>query len=210
MPNPFTPPHQTYLDVIQQQDKTKCEIIKINNQENTQSIKSNDQSIRISNAPDLSINSPIKQQSSTDKSYGESTSPPKITTSNLQLPSQIISEELATKNMWTKVEQTKQPIKSQQVESTPVCTNSESSHGRSKQIQKPPDVLNYNKLGGNLASTTELLQTEEPLVDNLTIQHIANQCSVYSASDGIDCKVDFDLSKSTVKCLQKFDELQPH
>ena len=55
-----------------------------------------------------------------------------------------------------------------------------------------------------------MLQTEEPLVDYLIIQHIANQCSVYFASHGIDCKVDCNLSKSTVKCLQKLDKLQPH
>ena len=63
-------------------------------------------------------------------------------------------------------------------------------------------MLNYDKLGGNLANTTELLQTEEPLVDDLTtIQHIANQCSVYFALCGINCKVNCDLSKSTVNCL---------
>ena len=71
-------------------------------------------------------------------------------------------------------------------------------------------MLNYNNLRGNLASTTELLQTEEPLLDDLTIQHIANQCSVNFTLYCIDCKVNCDLSKSKVDWLQKLDELQPH
>ena len=71
-------------------------------------------------------------------------------------------------------------------------------------------MLNSNKLGGNLASTAELIETEEPLVDDLTIQHIANQCFVYFASNGIDCDVNCNLSKSTVNCLKKFNGLQIH
>ena len=112
------------------------------------------------------------------------------------MTSRIISEESATENPWTKVEGAKQLIKSQQVETTPVSAPVKPCHGQSsKPIQKPPDVLHYNKLGGNLARTTELLQIEEPLVYNLTIQYIGNQCSVYFVSYGIDCKVNFDLLK---------------
>ena len=63
-------------------------------------------------------------------------------------------------------------------ETTPVRAPIESSHGQSKWIQKPHDVLNYNKLSGNVASTIELLQIEEPSVDDLTSLNIANQRSV--------------------------------
>ena len=50
-------------------------------------------------------------------------------------------------------------------------------------------------------STTKLLQTEQPLVDDLTIEHIEDQCNVYFASYGNDdCKVDCDLWKSTIAC----------
>ena len=55
-----------------------------------------------------------------------------------------------------------------------------------------------------------MLQTEEPFVDNLIIEHIANQCSVYFASYGINCNIQGDLSKMTVQCLQKLDKMQPH
>ena len=58
----------------------------------------------------------------------------------------------------------------------------------------------------NLASVSETFQTKEPLVDDLTIEHIAHQCSVYFASYGKDC----ELSKSTVNCLQRLDKVQPH
>ena len=54
-----------------------------------------------------------------------------------------------------------------------------------------------------------MLQTEEPLVDDLTIEHIANQQSVHFALYGIDCEVNCYLLKSTVDCLQKLDKLQP-
>ena len=52
--------------------------------------------------------------------------------------------------------------------------------------RREPKRLNYDTLGGNLASmSTEDRMvdgiSEEPLVDNLTAEHISNQCSVYLA-----------------------------
>ena len=58
-----------------------------------------------------------------------------------------------------KVECTRQPTKSQQVEPTPASISFKQSNGQSKQIEKPPEMLTYDKLTGNLASITELLQT---------------------------------------------------
>ena len=47
-------------------------------------------------------------------------------------------------------------------------------------------------------------------MEDLTLQHIANQCSVYFASYGIYCEVDCALSKEAISCFQKLDELLPH
>ena len=47
-------------------------------------------------------------------------------------------------------------------------------------------------------------------MDDLTIEYIANQCSVYLVSYGIHCEVDCDLSKSAIDCFEKLDQLQPH
>ena len=44
----------------------------------------------------------------------------------------------------------------------------------------------------------------------LTIQHIANHCSVFLSLYGIDCEVDCALSVETINCFQKLDELMPH
>ena len=52
--------------------------------------------------------------------------------------------------------------------------------------------------------------SEEPLVDNLTAEHIANQCSVYLASFGMECTMDANVSADIVSCLTKMDELPPH
>ena len=180
--NPVTQPHQTYLDVVQWQDKIKHEGIKANRGEDTQKFETDNWITQMSSVSHSPIKLPSKQQSSTDKCWSENTSIPTPKSSDSQLPLQIISEEIATENPWMKVEQTFGPIKSQQVEPTSVHRPIGSSHGRSKQTWKPPDVLIYNKLKGSLAGTTELIQTEEPLVDDLTIQHIANQCRVYFAS----------------------------
>ena len=51
---------------------------------------------------------------------------------------------------------------------------------------------------------------EEPLVDDLTIEHIANKCQVYFASYGMDCEIPVDLSPETVECFYKSDELGAH
>ena len=47
-------------------------------------------------------------------------------------------------------------------------------------------------------------------MDDLTIQHIANHCSVFLSSYGIDCEVKCALSVETINCFQKLDELKPH
>ena len=47
-------------------------------------------------------------------------------------------------------------------------------------------------------------------MEDLTLQHIANQCSVYLALYGINCEVDCALSMETISCFQKLDELLPH
>ena len=51
---------------------------------------------------------------------------------------------------------------------------------------------------------------DEHLVDDFTIQHIANHCSVFLAGYGMDCEVDMELSKATIQCVTKLEELQPH
>ena len=48
-------------------------------------------------------------------------------------------------------------------------------------------------------------------MEDLTLQHIANQCSVYLALYGINCEVDCALlSVETINCFQKLDELRSH
>ena len=64
--------------------------------------------------------------------------------------------------------------------------------------------MKYDKLGG-LAE-----QSEESLVDNLTIKHIANQCCAHFVSYRIDCEVEANLSQETIACLTKLDQLNPH
>ena len=52
--------------------------------------------------------------------------------------------------------------------------------------------------------------SEETIVDDLTIEHIAKHCSVHFASHGIDCEIETEVSAETVACLTKLDELNPH
>ena len=81
---------------------------------------------------------------------------------------------------------------------------------RPKRVRKQPDILNYDKLGGNLAELPAELPMKELPVDNLTVEHIASQCKVYFAAYGIDCEIEAKLSPETVACLAKLDELPPH
>ena len=64
--------------------------------------------------------------------------------------------------------------------------------------------MNCDKLGG-LAECSE-----ENLVDNLTIEHITNQCCACFASHRIDCEIETELSSKTVACLTKLDKSSPH
>ena len=86
--------------------------------------------------------------------------------------------------------------------------------GRPRRKTGPPKRLNYDKFGG-LASIDNSYEAsndfvEEPLVENLTTEHITNQCRVYMAAFGIDCPIDVKLSEQILLCLSKLDELPPH
>ena len=70
---------------------------------------------------------------------------------------------------------------------------------------KKPELMNCDKLGGGLAECSE-----ETIVDDLTIEHLAKHCSVCLASHGIDCEIETELSAEAVACLTKLDELPPH
>lgn len=50
----------------------------------------------------------------------------------------------------------------------------------------------------------------EHLIDNLTIQHMANHCSAFPVGHGMDCEIDVEPSKATVQCMTELEELQPH
>ena len=63
--------------------------------------------------------------------------------------------------------------------------------------------MNCDKLGG-LAECSE-----ENIVDDLTIEHIVNHCSVCFALHGIDCKIETKPSTETIACLTKLDKLSP-
>ena len=52
--------------------------------------------------------------------------------------------------------------------------------------------------------------SEENIVDNLTIEHIANHCSACFVLHEIDCKIETKLSAETIACLTKLDKLSPH
>ena len=72
------------------------------------------------------------------------------------------------------------------------------------QNSKKPEIVNCNKLGG-LAGCSD-----ENFINNLTIEHVANHCSVHFASHGIDCEIETKLSAETIACLTKLDKLSPH
>ena len=115
-----------------------------------------------------------------------------------------------TESEWIKVE--KRTTKPKQTDKT---TTQESTNERPKRKTRKPERLNYDALGGNMASKdinkeTSNAVSEEPVVDNLTIEHIANQCSVYLSSFGMECEMDADFSPEIVACLTKLDELPPH
>ena len=61
--------------------------------------------------------------------------------------------------------------------------------------------MNYEKWGG-LADCSE-----EYVVDDMTIKHIANRCSVYFAAYGIDCEIETELSTETIACLTKKEKV---
>ena len=64
--------------------------------------------------------------------------------------------------------------------------------------------MNHDKLGGPAECS------EENIVNNLTIKHIADHCSVHFASHGIHCKIETKSSTKTIACPTKRDKLSPH
>ena len=73
-----------------------------------------------------------------------------------------------------------------------------------QQNVKKCQIMNCDKLGG-LAKCSE-----ENLVDNPTIEHIANHCCVHCASHRIDCEIEAELSSKTVACLTELDKSSLH
>ena len=72
------------------------------------------------------------------------------------------------------------------------------------QSAKKRRIMNCNRLGG-LAKCSE-----ENLVDNLTIEHIANQCCVSFASHRVDCEIKTKLSPDTIACPTKLNKSSLH
>ena len=109
---------------------------------------------------------------------------------------------------WTEVKRDKSPRK--RVATTePTIERTEYAKGRPRRGTKKPEVMNYDKLGG-LAERSEEDIRDERLVDDVTIEHIANQCSVYFASYGIDCEIETELLEEVVACLTQLDEMTPN
>ena len=112
-------------------------------------------------------------------------------------------------NDWIKVERRLTNSKS-----SPDATVTERWDGRPRRNTRVPERLNYDALGGNLASSRNQEQiesiSEEALVENLTAEHIASQCSVYLASFGMECNLEAEISDDIVACLTKLNELPPH
>ena len=52
--------------------------------------------------------------------------------------------------------------------------------------------------------------SELNLIENSTIDHVANHCSTCIASCGINCEIETELSTETVACLTKLDKLSLH
>ena len=73
-----------------------------------------------------------------------------------------------------------------------------------KRNSKKPKIMKCGKPGGSAECS------EENLVNDLTIKHIANHCGMHFAAHGIDCEIETELSAKTVACLTKLDELSPH
>ena len=64
--------------------------------------------------------------------------------------------------------------------------------------------MHCNKPGGPAKCS------EENIVDNLTIEHVANHCSAHFALRGINCKIETEPSTETIACPTKLDKLSPH
>ena len=148
-----------------------------------------------------------KTQRSMDRNHAEL---PHKTSTPSKLISRIIKQTVVEPNPWIPVEQQQWSVKTQQTEFAMPTRSSKSFEEQPKCIQKQPEQLNYKMFGGSLAALLETVQTEGPLVEDLTIQHIANHCSVFLALYGIDCEVDCALSVETINCFQKLNELMPH
>ena len=104
---------------------------------------------------------------------------------NLNQPGSRVSNEVVMKpaEQWKVVNRERSPRK-REAPAESASEKTEYARNRPKRDSKPRDFLKYDKLGG-LAE-----QSEESLVDNMTIEHIANQCCVHFASCGIDCEVE--------------------
>ena len=137
--------------------------------------------------------------------WGNSAPQIKVAPKPINLPgSRVMNEvEMKPENDWKTVERKQTARKRDAPSPSPEC-KTECDRSRPKRSIKEPDRLNCEKWGGPADCS------EENIVDDTTIEHIANHCSVHFAAYGIDCEIETELSTETIACLTKLNELSPH
>lgn len=133
-------------------------------------------------------------------------------------PDQTISEPKSSPNKLpqqktTPMKSVETPIskveKVTHADDTPVNVRQKHGHSRAGRPLKDRERLTHNTKGEQAAYVSNEFN-EEPLVDDLTIEHIANQCQAYFASYGIDGEFKDDMTSEKLACLSKLDKLNPH
>ena len=73
--------------------------------------------------------------------------------------------------------------------------------------------MSSHKEGCNQTTSTPTGAAESAkgaMVDNKTIEHIANHCQMHSAAHGIKHELEAELDVEATACLVKLDKLNPH
>ena len=121
--------------------------------------------------------------------WGNVKSQPKPAPQSHNFPGSCIASEVEVKpeSDWTLVERRHSPQKQETPSPSPE-PETKCGGSRPKQSVRKPEFMNCDKSGGRPAKCSE-----EMIVDNLTIEHIANHCSVCFTSHGINCQIETKL-----------------
>ena len=89
-------------------------------------------------------------------------------------------------------------------------TDQATSEGQSgpSETCRLPELLSRDQ-GNNQMSTRLTGIAEEALVDQETIEHVANHCQTHFAAHGNKHKLEVELDSKTTVCFAKLDESNP-